>query len=86
MAGRTMADRDDFDGAWIIYRDDGNPVDGDLINWYRAGTGAEPEWDQVDSYDHLDPTQYIAVRVTVTDVRHRTFEDGTVHDEGDDGP
>jgi hypothetical protein len=63
----------EFDGAWIIGRKDNKPIDGDTISWYQGGNGNEPDWEQVNNFDHDEPVTYIAVRVAVTTTRTRTY-------------
>ena len=73
---RNVARVSKIHNHWVISRADREPVDGDMLAWHAAGSGKDPDWSQVDGYDHTEPTEYIAERVVVREVRHRTFGDG----------
>ena len=71
-------------GWWMIYRADGEPLDGEEGYWEWAGGGPTPDWDAVargfDLFD--DPVEITAMRLAVTDVEIRSFGFvGTAFDE-----
>ena len=68
----TPADQQLGGSWWILCRADGEPIDGDVIDFYDAGTDDEPDW-VTDNHDYTVETAIIAWRVQVVDTRVKTY-------------